>query len=50
MWRAGPYLYDARAATMKDVLREHNNADKHGKTARLSDRELADLAEFILSL
>lgn len=49
-WRTAPFLYDGRAATMLDVLKTHNPNDTHGKTSRLSDKELADLAEFILSL
>jgi cytochrome c peroxidase len=49
-WRTAPFLYDGRAATMVDVLKAHNQNDTHGRTSNLSERELADLAEFILSL
>lgn len=49
-WRTAPYLYDGRAATMLDVLKTFNQNDTHGRTTHLSERELADLAEFILSL
>jgi DNA-binding beta-propeller fold protein YncE len=48
-WRSGPYLYDGRAATMKDVLKACNPNDTHGKTSDLSAKELEDLATFILS-
>lgn len=50
VWRTAPYLYDGRAATMKDVLTIHNPGDKHGVTSNLTDNEINDLAEFILSL
>jgi len=50
VWRTAPYLYDGRAATIKDVLTIHNSDDKHGTTSNLTDNEIKDLAEFILSL
>ena len=50
VWRTAPYLYDGRAATIMDVLTEYNPEDKHGKTSELSDDELQDLVEYILSL
>jgi YVTN family beta-propeller protein len=49
-WRTAPYLHDGRAASMFEVLRKDNPHDKHGKTSRLTDRQLKDLAEFVLSL
>ena len=50
VWRSGPYLHDGGAATIEDVLTTRNTEDRHGKTSHLSDDELADLAEFVLSL
>jgi len=50
VWRTAPYLYDGRAAIIKDVLTIHNPGDKHGVTSNLTDNEIKDLAEFILSL
>lgn len=49
-WRTAPYLHDGRSATMLDVLKKDNPRDKHGKTSHLTERQLADLAEFVLSL
>ena len=49
-WRTAPYLHDGRSATMLDVLKKDNPHDKHGKTSHLSPGQLADLAEFVLSL
>lgn len=48
-WRTAPYLYDGRAATMKDVLTTFNKGDTHGRTSDLSEREIDDLTEYILS-
>lgn len=50
VWRTAPYLYDGRAATMKDVLTKYNVGDFHGITFGLSSEDLADLIEYILSL
>ncbi len=50
VWRTAPYLYDGRAKTIFDMLRKFNKEDKHGKTNALSDQDLLDLQEYILSL
>jgi len=50
VWRTAPYLYDGRAATMREVLTKYNPEDKHGRTSSLSEREIDDLAEYVLSL
>jgi len=49
-WRTAPYLYDGRAATIEDMLSKHNVDDKHGQTSNLTDRQVRDLAEFVMSL
>ena len=48
-WRTGPYLYDGRAATMAEAFTKHNPNDAHGKTSKLSPKQMADLVEFVLS-
>lgn len=50
VWRTAPYLYDGRAATIEDMLKKHNVENKHGHTSDLTDRQIKDLAEFVLSL
>ena len=50
VWRTAPYLHDGRAATIREVLTKYNPADRHGKTSGLTDAQLDDLTEFILSL
>jgi len=48
-WRTAPYLYDGRAVTIEEVLKKYNLEDKHGLTSNLSDKEIRDLANFVLS-
>jgi DNA-binding beta-propeller fold protein YncE len=50
VWRSGPWLHDGRAANMLDVLGKCNPGDHHGHTSQLKPTELADLAEYVLSL
>lgn len=50
VWRTAPYLYQGQAETMKEVFTKFNLDDKHGKTADLSDEQMDDLVEYILSL
>ncbi len=50
VWRTAPYLYDGRARTMKEVLTRYNKDDQHGLTSQLSEQELNDLEEYVLSL
>ena len=49
VWRTAPYLHDGRAVTIKDMLVEHNIGDEHGRTSGLTEKQIADLAEFVLS-
>ncbi|MHC4636955.1 MAG: beta-propeller fold lactonase family protein [Planctomycetota bacterium] len=49
VWRTAPYLYDGRAETIKDVLTTYNNSDKHGETSGLNEKQIRDLAEFVMS-
>jgi cytochrome c peroxidase len=50
IWRTAPYLHDGSAATLHEVLVEHNPKDRHGRTSHLSPRELDDLLAYISSL
>jgi len=49
IWRTAPYLYDGRADTIEEMLTTYNPGDKHGVTSNLTEAEIKDLAEFILS-
>jgi cytochrome c peroxidase len=46
VWRTAPYLHDGRYAEMKDVFTK----GKHGNVEHLSDKQLDDLVEYVLSL
>ncbi len=50
VWRTAPYLYDGRAATLKEVFQTFNPNNRHGHTSQLSEPELDDLVEYVLSL
>ncbi len=50
VWRTAPYLYDGRAATMKSTFQTFNLNDRHGHTSQLTEKELDDLIEYVLSL
>ena len=50
LWRTAPFLHDGRSATLRDVLTTHNPEDRHGYTSQLTEKEIADLEAFLLSL
>ncbi len=55
VWRTAPYLYDGRAATVREVLTTYNPLDengrtKHGNISDLTEDEIDDLIEFVLSI
>ncbi len=49
IWRTAPYLYDGRATTIEEVITKFNSEDKHGVTSNLTESEIRDLAQFVLS-
>lgn len=47
VWRTAPYLFDGRAATMKDVFKVH----RHGLgRKKVSEKEIDALTEYVNSL
>jgi YVTN family beta-propeller protein len=50
IWRTAPYLHDGSAATLQEVLVEHNPSNRHGSTSQLSPAEIEDLVAYLLSL
>ncbi|MGL5690678.1 MAG: YVTN family beta-propeller repeat-containing protein, partial [Bacteroidales bacterium] len=46
VWRTAPYLFDGRAAELKDVFKIH----KHGIKAKITDKEIDELTEYVNSL
>jgi cytochrome c peroxidase len=49
-WRTAPYLHDGRCKTIAELIGKDNHGDTIGEVKGLSDREIADLAEYVLSL
>ena len=49
-WRTAPYLHDGSSATVEEVLTMRNPGDRHGHTSHLSEGEIRDLCEYVLSL
>lgn len=49
VWKTAPYLHDGRAVTIREVLTTENPHDHRGTTSALTDKEINDLAEFVLS-
>jgi cytochrome c peroxidase len=50
VWRTSPYLHDGRAVTIQEVLTKFNKDDRHGRTSELTDEQIKELAEFVMSL
>ena len=50
VWRTAPYMYDGRAATIKDVITTDNANNRHGNTKGLTPQEVDDLANYVNSL
>ena len=46
VWRTAPYLFNGRAATLKDVFEKN----KHGIDKKITDKELDELVEYVNSL
>lgn len=46
VWRTAPYLFDGRAGELKDVFKIH----KHGIKAKITDKEIDELTEYVNSL
>ncbi len=50
IWRTAPYLHDGSAATLREVLVDHNPSDRHGHTSHLTPNQLEALIAYLLSL
>jgi YVTN family beta-propeller protein len=50
LWRTAPYLHDGSAITVRDVVTTRNAHDEHGETSKLTNQEIDDLCEYVLSL
>jgi hypothetical protein len=50
VWRTAPYLHDGRYVDMKDVFKHGRHGDVAGDVGSLTDAQIDDLVEYILSL
>ena len=50
LWRTPPYLHDGSAATLRSIFRERNPDRAHGNADMLSETQLDELVQFLLSL
>lgn len=50
VWRTAPYMHDGQYTTIKDLILHGKHGSKGGNLDSLSEKELDDLAEFVLSL
>ncbi len=48
--RTAPYLHDGSAVSLKDRLMQGRESNRHGMTAQLTDAEVDDLVEYLLTL
>jgi len=49
-WRTAPYMHDGHYTTMKELFTVGKHGNKAGDVEGLSEREIDDLVEFVLSL
>jgi YVTN family beta-propeller protein len=50
VWRTAPYLHDGHYLSIKELLKEGNHSRNGGNAEGLSEQQLNDLVEFVLSL
>ena len=49
-WRTGPYMHDGKYVTIKQLLTEGKHGAKGGDISGLTEQQINDLVEFVLSL
>jgi cytochrome c peroxidase len=49
-WRTAPYMHDGHYATMRDLLEQGKHGARGSDLGSLTEQELNDLIEFVLSL
>jgi cytochrome c peroxidase len=50
LWRTAPYMHDGRYLTVKELLTQGKHGFAGGNFGRLSEKDIDDLTEFLLSL
>ena len=49
-WRTAPYMHDGRHTTLKDLFAEGKHGLRNDDIGKLSEKQIRDLAEYVLSL
>ncbi|MDR3108119.1 MAG: hypothetical protein LBU65_00320 [Planctomycetaceae bacterium] len=49
-WRTSPYLHDGRYVTMRELLVDGQHYDTNGQIKNLTEQDIDDLVEYVLSL
>jgi YVTN family beta-propeller protein len=49
-WRTAPYLHDGQYTTLKDLFAEGKHGLRGGDVGKLSEQQIRDLVEYVLSL
>ncbi len=50
VWRTAPYMHDGKWLTIEDLIKKGRHGDKGGDLSGLTDEQIDDLVEFVLSL
>jgi YVTN family beta-propeller protein len=50
VWRTSPYLHDGRYLAIKELIVEGKHGKSRGRVEELTEQEIGDLVEFVLSL
>ncbi|MDR2761375.1 MAG: c-type cytochrome [Planctomycetaceae bacterium] len=50
IWRTAPYMHDGRYTDLKDLFKKGKHGDVEGDVESLTDQQLDDLVEYLLSL
>ncbi len=50
VWRTAPYMHDGRYTTVRELIVEGRHGFRDGGAGKLSERQIDDLVEFVLSL
>lgn len=49
-WRTAPYMHDGHYVTIKELIQQGKHGNRIGEVEKLTEQELNDLVEFVLSL
>ena len=49
-WRTAPYMHDGQYLTIKELISKGKHGAKGGDISKLSEKDIDDLVEFVLSL